>query len=302
MPEPPKPPRQASRPSIEVDAVVGAARERAASDDHVRPELARRSQTLNGMGAVKASPPIPPAPSLPLEHARTKPAPAPYQAGPTKPAPSAALPFPEGHRSPYEPQPQPSDGPVPVAPDTLHGPRRKGEIERDRRATAEAQQETFPPKVVESSRPPAKTPPKATAAYEDPSPRAWKAALFKLLVAAGAFLTAATAYLSLRTAAVEPKVAAQEVRVKAAETTQDTLVDRVAKLEAFARAETKRRQCVEAQLRDALARGTGHVLTTLPATPTPWSEQNAPRAEPRLLWKTPTWFTTEGCDAAPAPP
>jgi hypothetical protein len=300
MPEPPKPRTPGSPPLVakELDRTLYGADQQARADNPRR----------------RTSPGLAP-PALPLEHQATVRAPEAWDRKQTRqrpPPPSTmrratpsllpALPRPGAWSSGYEAQGQPSDAPTSVAPDTVHGPRRKGELERDRRAAAEAQQETYPPKVVESSRPPAEPKPKAAPADDDPSPKAWRAALFKLLVAAGAFLTAATAYLSLRTASVEPKVAAQEVRVKATETTQDTLVDRVAKLEAYARAETKRRQCVEAQLRDALARGTGHVLTTLPATATPWSEQNAPKNEPRLYWKTPTWFTTEGCDAAPAPP
>lgn len=81
---PPKGPRQPSRPElpIDVDKVVGAGTSYAASQDHVRPELARRSQTLSGLGAVKPSPPIPPAPAVPrvaIEGAATVPAPNPLR-------------------------------------------------------------------------------------------------------------------------------------------------------------------------------------------------------------------------------
>jgi hypothetical protein len=155
-------------------------------------------------------------------------------------------------------------------------------------------------KPIESVRPAPAT--KPATADDEPSPRAWKAALFKVVVGLGAVLTATATILGVRATAIEPKVDKNTVRTNVVEVAQDTLTERVAKLEAFARADSKRHQCVEAQLRDALARGTGHVITTLPADPTGWSEQNAPKNEPRLYWKSPTWFTVQGCDAAPAPP
>jgi hypothetical protein len=294
LPNPPNKIRPGSSPAfapvVEKDLTLYGADRQSRADSPER-------RTQNGLGPrLPGSPPIP-------ELEVTKRPPDPW--GRTKRAPAAqgAAPAarPGAWSNGYNAEAPPTVPPVSEAPGAVHGPRRKGEIERDRRAEAEAKQGTFPPSIVESQKPPSPKP-KATAVEPPPTPAAWRAALFKLLVAAGAFLTAATAYLSLRTAAVEPKVEAQEVRVKAAESTQETLVDRVAKLEGYIRAERKRTQCVEAQLRDALARGTGHVLTTLPATPTPWSEQNAPKNEPRLYWRTPTWFTTEGCDAAPAAP
>jgi len=176
------------------------------------------------------------------------------------------------------------------------------EERRQRRVQAEAASPaTYPPPVTPA--PPAAEPAPPAPVDDEPTPRAWKAALFKVIVGLGALLTAAATILGVRAnTAIEPKVENNTARTRVVETAADTLTERVSKLEAFARAETKRRQCVEAQLRDALARGTGHVLTTLPAEPTGWSEQNAPKNEPRLLWKSPTWFTVQGCDAAPAPP
>ena len=304
------------RASIEVDRTVGGATEQRRFD------LPKRGGTLTGLPAPAApgSRP-PPAPALPLEYAPTKrpplpwgktvraPSPPPLVAASRRTDPPAAAETTATESAPQAP-PDSSLPPPSLSPDaaSLEALRRRAEsaearrdeLERRERIRAEAASPaSWPPRVAPSPVPQ----PEPVHHEEAPTPHAWRAAIFKFVVGLGALLTAAATILSVRAnTAIEPKVETQAVRTGVVETAADTLTSRVSKLEAYARAETKRRQCVEAQLRDALARGTGHVLTTLPSTVTLWSEQNSPKAEPRLFWKTPTWFTTDGCDAAPAPP
>lgn len=136
-----------------------------------------------------------------------------------------------------------------------------------------------------------------------PTRTAWLKLAFKLGGSLVALIGVVTTLLAIRAnTAIEPKVEAQKTRTDAVEIRVDDRDARLAKVEAWARGEAKRRECVEKQLRDALARGTGHVLMSLPSGGTGWVEQNKARPQLRTIWVTPTWFTTEVCDPAPAPP
>jgi hypothetical protein len=140
-------------------------------------------------------------------------------------------------------------------------------------------------------------------ASKAPSRTDWLKLAFKLGVALVGLIGAVTTLLAIRAnTAIEPKVEAQKTRTDAVEIRVDDRDARLAKVEAWARGEAKRRECVEKQLRDALARGTGHVLMSLPSGGTAWVEQNKARAQLRTIWITPTWFTTEVCEPAPPPP
>jgi hypothetical protein len=330
------PPRQrqpskpdGDRPSIEIDRTVGGATKQRRFDAPKRTTLTNlpaarlpeRSPTLSGL---PAPPPLPgelaptmKAPTNPLEK-KTWRLPTPPSAlanarrtdppaAPDTPPTSIRVPADETRATgrPGASLPPPSKSPEAA---TIEALRRRAEEAEAARAKAERELRV----QLESKGPGPYQPPIVTAepkpgpvtpGDDEPTPGAWRSALFKMVVGLGALLTAAATILGVRAnTAIEPKVETNAVRTKVVEVAADTLTDRVTKLEAFARSEAKRRNCVEAQLRDALARGTGHVLTTLPSEPTGWSEQNAPKNEPRLYWKSPTWFTVQGCDAAPSPP
>jgi hypothetical protein len=123
------------------------------------------------------------------------------------------------------------------------------------------------------------------------------AAVGGLVLVIGALAFYLVTYFNAR---AEAQKATKKVEVVA--TSQDKADDRVAALEAYVAADALRDACVEKQLRDALSRGTGHVIAALPDGATLWVEQNQPKAVPRTLWAKPTWFTIESCPAAPAPP
>jgi len=116
-----------------------------------------------------------------------------------------------------------------------------------------------------------------------------------IMIGAGAFYVVTT---------LNAKSEAKQANKKAETATvvTDKTADRAAAIEAYLVADAARDACVERQLRDALARGTGHVVTSLPTGETLWVEQNRPKAVPRTLWAAPTWFTVEACPAAPSPP
>jgi 2-succinyl-5-enolpyruvyl-6-hydroxy-3-cyclohexene-1-carboxylate synthase len=63
-----------------------------------------------------------------------------------------------------------------------------------------------------------------------PSPAAWKAALFKLVVGVGALATAASVWLGARNVNLPPKVDAQQARTEVVETRTDTAATEVAAL------------------------------------------------------------------------
>lgn len=136
-----------------------------------------------------------------------------------------------------------------------------------------------------------------------PSRTDWLKLAFKLGGALVGLIGVVTTLLAIRAnTAIEPKVEAQKTRTDAVEIRVDDRDARLAKVEAWARAEAARRPCVERQTRDAIARGTGHVLTSLPSGETLWVEQNKARVQLRTIWITPTWFTTEVCPPALAAP
>lgn len=116
-----------------------------------------------------------------------------------------------------------------------------------------------------------------------------------LVIGAGAFYVVTTL-----NAKSEAKLANK--KAETATVVTDKTADRAAAIEAYLAADAARDACVEKQLRDALARGTGHVVTALPSGETLWIEQNRPKAVARTIWLAPTWFTVEVCPAKPSPP
>lgn len=118
-----------------------------------------------------------------------------------------------------------------------------------------------------------------------------------LVLLIGGGVTYAVTYLSTKT---EAQKATKKAEVAA--TGADKAVDRTTVIEKYLRDDAAYRACVDHQVRDALSRGTGHVITALPKDGVEWAEQNAPKAVPRTIWTKPTWFPIETCPTKPAPP
>ena len=116
-----------------------------------------------------------------------------------------------------------------------------------------------------------------------------------LIIGAGAFYV-----VTLLQARSEAQRATK--KAETATTSTDKTAERIAAVEAYLAADAERRACLDGQLRDAVGRGTGHVIVSLPKSDVNWVEQNSPKAVPRILWAKPTWFTVETCAAAPSVP
>lgn len=243
--EPPRP-RQPShsdgdRPSLELDAVVGAAKGYAASQDHVRPELARKG-TLTGLQAVRPTAPkatlsgLPAPPPLPLEHAVTRPAPPqlPFRKTMRVDSPPGLLAAARRSDPPAASNPPPTSVRVP-ADETVPSERqadrealllqalaaertKSAKLERDARAAAEARVQSFPPPVQpQRSQSPV---PSSERESKPPSRGDWAKLRFKIataIVAALVVVIGALAYWGV--AAINAKAeaikAAQEAKQKA---------------------------------------------------------------------------------------
>jgi hypothetical protein len=146
-PNPPKRPPSLSdgdRPSVELEAVVGAAKDYAVFQDHIRPELARKStltglpaarqperkQTFTGLGATKPPP-------LPWNKTVRAPSPPPLVAASRRTDPPVSFgPPPMGIRVP--PDEKPSVGPPSVAPEIAARLAKLAEYERRERVQIES--------------------------------------------------------------------------------------------------------------------------------------------------------------------
>lgn len=211
-----------------------------------------------------------------------------------RPAPAQPPPLPD---RPQERKQTPVSGGIEAQP---------SQVELARRARVEAETQSpasFPPAVERRQGP---APVSVAPGSKAPTRGDWAKLRFKLASAAvgglvlviGALAFYLVTYFNAR---AEAQKATKKVEVVA--TSQDKADDRQTTVEKYLVAAAARNECLERQLRDALARGTGHVITSLPTgTTVLWVEQNQPKAVPRTLWAAPTWFTIETCPAAPAPP
>jgi hypothetical protein len=103
---------------------------------------------------------------------------------------------------------------------------------------------------------------------------------------------------------IEPKVdRAADKQVEQA-TKTGTNESRLLALEKYVRAHADWSTCVNAQRDSAIERGTGHKVE-VPHDDVQWVEQYAPKAAPRVLWKTAPWSISPdqvSCGDEPAPP
>lgn len=137
-----------------------------------------------------------------------------------------------------------------------------------------------------------------------PTRAQWQTAGFRALVSLGAVLTALATYLGVRSTTLEPKIDRTATKQEQQETKAGTAEDRILALEKYNRARAAWERCMNAMRDSAIERGTGHKVDSS-HDDVQWVEQSAPKAVPRVLWKTTPWSISKdqsGCGAEPATP
>lgn len=174
-----------------------------------------------------------------------------------------------------------------------------------REAIAKAERATAEADALRAAALAAKPAPAPAPEQAPPTRAQWQTAGFRVLVSLGAVLTAAATFLSVRsTTTVEPKVDRTATRQEEQATKTITAEDRILALEKYNRARAAWERCMNAMRDSAIERGTGHKVDSA-HDDIQWVEQSAPKAVPRVLWKTAPWSISKdqsGCGAEPATP
>lgn len=127
-------------------------------------------------------------------------------------------------------------------------------------------------------------------------------AVIKVLLALAGTLGAVTTYLAVHSATVlPPRVDNTEARTKVVETATTTDHEQQLKILEYLRAEQARRDCLDGQIGSALARGTGHRISSSDDSAS-WVESSMPTRRPSLLWDRAVFYPASPCAAEPRVP
>jgi hypothetical protein len=143
----------------------------------------------------------------------------------------------------------------------------------------------------------------ASRSTRPPTKIAWVKLTFSLLGALTVALGGIGAYFESRVADQSRKVENVEVKQKATDIVTEPLPADFNRFRAYLTAKKARDACVQAQLRNAIERGTGHSITSISdSVIVKWGTQEIPKPPHGGVWERPAYFPTTSCPEEPALP